>query len=262
MTKVALIGDTFGRPGRKALFTFLPKLLEEEGVHFVIVNGENLAGGKGLTPKICHELFDSGVDVITTGNHVRDKKEIDPLLETEPRLLRPLNYPPSMPGSGHVVREARNGKQVAVVNSMGKVHIGDIESPFVSTKSIVVEMKHLTPLVVVDFHAEATSEKRAMGWYLDGVASALLGTHTHVQTADEEILPKGTAYMTDVGMTGPHQSVIGLRTDLALQRFLEGKRGAFDVAKQDVRLCGAIVELDDETGIANSIKRIRYDLTS
>jgi len=260
MTKVLLIGDIFGRPGRRAVFTILPNLMEEEKIDFVIANGENSAGGKGLTPDICLKLFDVGVDVITNGNHFRDKKEMDSMYENEPRLIRPLNYPPTLPGSGHVIRQMRNGKNIAVVNAMGKVHLADIESPFNSTKKVVEEMKGMTPLVVVDFHAEATSEKRAMGWHLDGLASAVLGTHTHVQTADEEILPNGTAYITDVGMTGPYDSVIGLRKDLGLQRFLEGVRKGFDVGKKDVRFCGAIVELNDETGKAKSIRRVRHDL--
>jgi 2',3'-cyclic-nucleotide 2'-phosphodiesterase len=261
LSRILIIGDVFGRPGRRAVFETLPRIISEEKLDFVIVNAENAAGGKGLTSDICMQLFDVGCDVITTGNHVLDKKEIAPFLEIEPRLLRPLNYPPSMPGSGSVVRTARNGRNIAVVNAMGRVHIGDeFESPFVTAKAKVEELRAQTPVVMLDFHAEATSEKRAMGWYLDGLASAVLGTHTHVQTADEEILPKGTAYMSDIGMTGPHASVIGLRTDLALERFLQGKRAGFDVAKQDVRFCGAIVDVDDESGKALTIRRFRKDL--
>ncbi len=260
MTKILLIGDIFGRPGRRAIFETLPWLILEEKLDFIIANGENVAGGKGLTPEICHQLFDAGVDVITTGNHVRDQKVIDVMLESEPRLLRPLNYPPSMPGNGHVIRKTQNGKDVAVINAMGRIHIGEIESPFKPTRACVDHVRQMTPIIIVDFHAEATSEKRAMGWFLDGLVSGVLGTHTHVQTADEEILPQGTAYITDVGMTGPYDSVIGLRKDLALERFVEGKKGSFDVAKKDVRFCGAIVEVDDESGKALSIKRVRHNL--
>jgi 2',3'-cyclic-nucleotide 2'-phosphodiesterase len=264
LSRILLIGDVFGRPGRRAVFETLPKLVETEKIDFVIVNGENAAGGKGVTPEICRLFFDAGCDVITTGNHVRDKKEIDSLLESEPRLLRPYNLPPSVPGAGTVVREGRDGQAVAVMNVMGRVHMmgDDLESPFLAVRAKVEELRARTPIVVIDFHAEATSEKRALGWHLDGLATAVLGTHTHVQTADEEVLPQGTAYMTDVGMTGPHQSVIGLRTDLALERFVLGKRGAFDVGKKDVRLCGALVDADEKTGKARSIRRIRCDLTS
>jgi metallophosphoesterase (TIGR00282 family) len=262
LSRILLIGDVFGRPGRRAVLETLPTLIPEEKLDFVVVNGENAAGGKGLTPEICRGFFDAGCDVITTGNHVRAKKEIDPLLESEPRVLRPLNYPPSVPGSGSVVRQARNGRNVAVINAMGQVHMGEeIDSPFLSIRAKVDELRFQTPIVILDLHAEATSEKRAMGWYLDGRVSAVLGTHTHVQTADEEILPNGTAYLTDVGMTGPHESVIGLRTDLALERFVSGKRGAFDVGKKDVRLCGAIVDVNDESGKAVSIRRFRRDFS-
>lgn len=256
-----MIGDIFGRPGRRAVFETLPILIAEENLDFVVANGENAAGGKGLTPDICHQFFDAGCDVVTTGNHARDKKEIDILLESEPRLLRPFNYSPNIPGCGSVVRPSRNGKMIGVLNVSGSVHMGaELPSPFEKIKVKVQELRDQTPIILVDFHAEATSEKRAMGWYLDGLVSAIVGTHTHVQTADEEVLPQGTAYMTDLGMTGPYDSVIGLRTDLAMQRFVEKKRGGFDVGKKDIRFCGAIVDVDDETGKATSIRRIRRDL--
>ncbi|MFH1262831.1 MAG: TIGR00282 family metallophosphoesterase [Pseudomonadota bacterium] len=261
MSRILLIGDVFGRPGRRAVFETLPGLIREEKLDFVIVNGENAAGGKGLTGEICGQFFDSGCDVITTGNHARDKKEIDPFFESEPRLLRPSNYPASVPGTGAFVGTGRNGKTIAVLNLMGIVHMAErIDSPFQTVKERMEELRARTPVVIVDFHAEATSEKRAMGWFLDGTISALLGTHTHVPTADEQILPAGTAYITDVGMTGPYESVIGLRTDLALERFVQGKRGAFDVGKKDVRFCGVIVDVDDETGKARSVTRFRRDL--
>ncbi|HLG20019.1 MAG TPA: TIGR00282 family metallophosphoesterase [Bdellovibrionota bacterium] len=259
--KILFIGDVFGKPGRRVIEAHLPRLIDEEKLDFVIANGENMAGGKGLTPATCRELFDVGVDVITTGNHVRDQKEIDAMLESDPRLLRPLNYPPTMPGTGHGVRPSRGGASVGVVNAIGRVHMGEIPSPFLPTMERVKTLKEQTPVVVVDIHAEATSEKRAMAWYLDGIASAVVGTHTHVQTADEEILPKGTAYITDVGMTGPYESVIGLRTDLALERFVQQKKGKFEVGKGDVRLCGAIIEIDVATGRALTIRRLRINHT-
>ena len=257
MSRILLVGDTFGRPGREAIYNLLPGLISEKALDFVIVNAENVAGGKGLTPEICHELFAVGVDVITTGNHLMDKKEILPMLETDPRILRPINFSSSIPGSGSVVRKARNGRDVAVVNAMGTVHFRETNSPFEVTKNRIVELKAITPVVFLDFHAEATSEKRAMGWYLDGIASAVFGTHTHVQTADEEILPQGTGFLTDVGMTGPYHSVIGLRVDLALDRFLRNDRSKFEVGKGNAKLCGAIADIDDETGKTRAIDRIQ-----
>ncbi len=258
---ILLIGDVFGKPGRRAIMESLPALIKNEALDFVIANGENLAGGKGMTPDKCEELFAAGVDIITSGNHVRDQKEIDPALDSDSRLLRPLNYPPhSMPGRGWIVRAAKNGVEVGVINAIGRVHMGEIPSPFEITLGAVTECRKTTSIIIVDFHAEATSEKRALGWYLNGKVSAVLGTHTHVQTADEEILSEGTAYISDVGMTGPYDSVIGLRKDLALERFVLGIKGKFDVGKNDVRFCGAIVDVDSKTGRARSIRRVRQDL--
>jgi 2',3'-cyclic-nucleotide 2'-phosphodiesterase len=257
---ILLIGDVFGKPGRRAVRELLPGLRGEHALDFVIANGENAAGGKGMTEGTCRELFDAGVDVITSGNHVRSKSEIDDYLRVEERVVRPLNWPEPIPGKGFVVRPSRVGVPVAVVNSMGRVHINMGDSPFEITKRTVEEMKGRTPVVVVDFHAEATSEARMMGWYLDGLATAVLGTHTHVQTADEEVLPQGTAYITDVGMTGPHHSVIGLSIELAERRFFHGDRNGFEVAKKDVRLCGAIVDADEASGRARSIRRIQIKL--
>jgi metallophosphoesterase (TIGR00282 family) len=258
--KILLVGDVFGKAGRRALFELLPGLIRSESIDFVIVNGENAAGGKGLTPEICHQFWDAGADVVTTGNHARDKKEIDPLLDESPRLLRPINYPFSVPGRGNTVLKSRSGYDVAVLNLSGRVHMGEIESPFVSIMKSVSEMKQRTPIVILDFHAEATSEKRAMGWYLNGHVSAVIGTHTHVQTADEEVLSGGTAYITDAGMTGSHDSVIGLKTELGLDRFLRGDKSKFEAGKKDVRLCGALVDVDETTGKARSISRVRIDL--
>lgn len=260
--KILLLGDVFGKPGRRAVFEHLPGIIDKEYLDFVILNGENAAGGKGITPEICQQFFDAGVDVITTGNHVRDKKEIDSFLMTESRIIRPFNYPDSMPGRGTTARTGRTGKSVGVINAIGRVHMGEIPSAFPPMYGIVEKLKEEASVIVLDFHAEATSEKRAMGWHLDGKVSAVLGTHTHVQTADEEILPNGTAYMTDVGMTGPHESVIGLRTDLALMRFVRQQKGPFDVAKGDVKICGAIVEVDESTGRAQGIRRLRMNIPS
>lgn len=262
MSRILLLGDTFGKPGRQAIFERLPSLIETHQLDFVIVNAENIAGGKGLTPEICLELFDVGVDVITTGNHVLDKKEIIPMLESEPRVLRPINFFTKIPGSASVVKTSRSGQSIAVMNAMGKVHFRDVHSPFEMTKAEVIRLREMTPIVIVDFHAEATSEKRAMGWYLDGLVSAVLGTHSHVQTADEEILPKGTAYITDVGMTGPYESVIGMQIDLAIERLLTEKRNRFEVAKGNVKLCGAIVDIDNTTGKAKSIQRLQENYLS
>ncbi len=240
--------------------TLLPSLIQEEQLDFVVANGENAAGGKGITPDTFAELIEAGVDVVTTGNHTRDKTEIDPILETDSRILRPLNFSSPQPGRGSVICQGRQGTPVGVINSMGVVHMRGVDLPYEATKAAVADLAKETPFVVVDFHAEATSEKRAMGWYLDGLASAVMGTHTHVQTADEEVLPQGTAFISDLGMTGPHHSVIGLRTDLAFARLMENRKDSFIVAKGDVRLCGAVVELDERTGKARSIRRIRKDL--
>ncbi len=258
---ILFIGDIFGKPGRRALFELLPGLIRSESVDFVVVNGENAAGGKGLTPEIFHQILDAGADVVTTGNHIRDKQEINSLLDESSRLLRPLNFPPGAPGRGHTIVKSRAGIDVAVINASGRVYMGEIvDSPFAPVMNCVEEVRKTTPVVLVDFHAEATSEKRAMGWHLNGHVSAVVGTHTHVQTADEEVLSGGTAYITDLGMTGPHDSVIGLRTDLAMDRFLKGDRSKFDVGKRDVRLCGVIVDVDETTGKAREIRRIRIDL--
>lgn len=258
--KILLIGDVFGKPGRRVIRETLPSLIQDESIDFVIANGENMAGGKGMTESTCQELYDSGVDIITSGNHTRDKKEIDPFLESDERLLRPINWTPPFPGRGQVVARTKQGRSVGVVNSMGKVHIKGVECPFAMTKKAVEEVRNETPIVIVDFHAEATSEARMMGWHLNGLASAVLGTHTHVPTADEEVLSKGTAYITDVGMTGPYESVIGLSIELAEGRFFRGDRKKFGVGKNDIRLCAALVDVDDRSGKARSIKRVRRDL--
>lgn len=262
MMKILLIGDVMGRPGRRAVRTLLPALIEKMNVDFVVANGENLAGGAGVTAATMAEMFSSGVDVLTSGNHVWDQKEALSLIEREPRLLRPVNYPADQPGKGHFAARARNGARVAVVCAVGRVFMGHAECPFRALPPLVEELRRDTPLIVVDFHGEATAEKRAMGWHLDGRVTSVTGTHTHVPTADEEILPKGTAYLTDLGMTGPYDSVIGIRKEDSLGRFLTGLPVSYHTAKGDVRFCAALVEADESTGKALSISRLCQKLES
>jgi hypothetical protein len=260
--KVLVVGDTVGRPGRRACKEVIPVLRKEEGLDFIVVNGENLAGGSGITEPTAKELLiDAGVDVITSGDHTFKSKNTDTFFHREPRILRPANYPAGSPGFPSGVFQTASGVKVGVVNVIGRVFLlekGDC--PFQRAKEEVEKLREQTPIIIVDFHAEATSEKVALGWYLDGEVSVIFGTHTHIQTADETILPKGTAYLTDVGMTGPYKSVIGREIEPILKRFLTGKPMHFDVAKEDVRLLGAIVEIDRETGRALSIKRITRKL--
>lgn len=257
--KVLMIGDIFGSPGRQAITELVPKLRDQKNISFVIGNAENAAGGKGLTPETAYELLDAGVDVITLGNHFRDQPSIDHELENNPRILRPLNYSSEIPGKGQtIIQSGRHG--VGVLNLMGMVHMPEIESPFLGLEDRVKMLRQETPLIFVDFHAEATSEKRAMGFFLDGKVSVMAGTHTHVQTADEQILPQGTAYISDLGMTGPHDSVIGLDKEVALYRFAKFERKNFEVATGDIRLCGMVIEVDTSTGKAISVERINEKL--
>ncbi len=233
----------------------MPLLRKELSLDFVVVNGENAAGGSGITPEILDRLFESGVDVVTTGDHVFRRGELIPRLETDSRVLRPLNLPENAPGSGYAFASA-NGLEIAVVNLVGRTFMQAARCPFLCIDRVLDDIGRHTNAIIVDMHAEATSEKVAMGWYLDGRVSAVLGTHTHVATADARILPGGTAYMTDLGMTGPHESVIGRRIDRVLSRFVTGMPTPFDVAKGDVRLNGAVVEIDPNSGKALSIERL------
>jgi metallophosphoesterase (TIGR00282 family) len=246
-----MIGDVVGRPGRRAVQRFLPGLIHDYNLGLVIANGENTAGGLGITPDTAKELCESGVDVITTGNHVWAKKEIIPHLDGELPILRPLNYPPGAPGRGFLEM-----KGVLVVNLIGRVFIGQYDCPFRTIDCLLSESQTESKIVIVDFHAEATSEKVAMGRYLDGRVSAVLGTHTHVATADSYILPKGTAYVTDVGMVGPVDSVIGVDTQSAIQNFLTGMPHRFFVSEGAVKFDAILIEVDETTGRATSIKRI------
>jgi hypothetical protein len=260
--RVLFVGDIMGGPGRRALEAHLEGLVDRERIDFVVANAENIAGGFGLTAKVLEELDGLPVDVWTSGNHVWDKKEGVPLLDAHPSLLRPANYPDGNPGRGWCVEETAGGVPVAVINLQGQALMAPIDNPFRAADRVLEEIRQRhdgVRVVVVDIHAEATSEKQAMGWYLDGRVTAVLGTHTHVPTADERILPQGTAFQTDVGMTGPYESVIGMRPDKVIERFLLGTPRPFEPAKRDVQLRGAIVDADETTGRALAIRRLRVD---
>lgn len=259
---ILCIGDIFGEPGRKAVAQLLPGLVERHGLDFVLANADNAAGGKGVTDKIAEELFKSPIDVITAGNHVWEQTSIFPHLETHP-ILRPYNVLEQQPGKGFCVVPSKKGFDVAVIHLQGRVfmdHKGGrkMTSPFRAVEELLKKAQYQTKIVLVDVHAEATAEKKALGWFLDGQVSAVVGTHTHIQTADEEIFPRGTAYITDLGMTGPHHSVIGLDVETALKRFLsDGEYKKFKVAEEGVRLEGLLLDVDEDTGRAKSVKRVR-----
>ncbi len=255
--KVLFIGDIFGEPGRRALSRAVPRLVAQRQIDIVIGNGENAAGGFGITPELAEELFDLGLAVITTGNHAWDKKEILDYFPREPRLLRPANYPDGVPGHGSVVVESAGGEKLGVLQLMGRAYMPTLDCPFQVAKKELAALKKRTVAVIVDMHAEATSEKMAMGHYLDGEVVAVVGTHTHVQTADDQIFPKGTAYMTDIGMTGPLHSVIGVKKELAIEKFLTGMPRRFEVASGPSVFCAVLLELDARLGKALSIERIR-----
>jgi len=248
---ILAIGDIIGRPGRQAMNKLLPDLRQQFGLEMVIANAENTAGGLGLTSTTAKELLNAGVDVLTSGNHIWAQKEIIPYLDGEMPILRPLNYPPGVPGRGYIV----NG-QVMVVNLMGRVFMGDIDCPFRAMDKLLAELKHKPPIIIVDFHAEATSEKMAMGRYLDGRVSAVLGTHTHVGTIDAQLLPQGTAYVTDIGMTGPVDSIIGDDTEAVICRFLTAMPHRLSVGKGKTMFNAVMVRVDEDSGKAISIERI------
>ena len=256
MIRILFIGDIVGRPGRELVRRGLQAIVERHEIDLVIANAENAAAGFGITREIGDQLLEWGVDVMTSGNHIWDKKGALDYIGAEPRLLRPANYPAGAPGNGSYLARTRDGRPVGVVNVMGRVFMLNIDDPFTSVLREIEALKQRTRIVLIDFHAEATSEKIAMGWHLDGKVTAVVGTHTHVQTADERILPKGTAYLTDVGMTGPHDSIIGVEIEAALGRFLTALPAKFETATGNPRLNAVIVEADDATGRATKIERL------
>jgi metallophosphoesterase (TIGR00282 family) len=265
--KLLFIGDIVGQPGRRAVKDLVPKLREQHALDFVIANGENSAGGSGITPKTAEEIFSAGVDVITTGDHLWDQKEVMELLEREERFLRPLNYPANTPGKGKGVYPVQipNSKfqgpiLVGVMNLQGRTFMAALENPFSTGLDAVKKLREQTKIIFVDFHAEATSEKIAFARMVDGQVSAVVGTHTHVQTADEQIFPGGTAYLTDAGFTGPHESVLGREIVPVIERFITNMPQRFEVAKERVILHGAIIEIDEASGKAVRIQRVSESL--
>lgn len=255
--RILFIGDIVGKPGREIIRKTLPGFREKEKIDCVIANGENGAGGSGLTPRIAEELLDSGVDVLTSGDHIWKRKEIYDFLDLTDRLIRPANYPKGVPGKGSTVVEIKGAGKVGVINLIGRVFMEAVDCPFDSVRREMEKIRKETPVIVVDMHAEATSEKVAMGWYLDSAVSAVVGTHTHIQTADEKILRGGTAYITDCGMTGPYDSVIGRKKEQILTRFLTQLPTRFEMATDGVEMHGVIVDVDEKTGKALSIRRVQ-----
>jgi len=251
--KLLFIGDIVGKPGRMAVGKYLKQCKEEFDI--IIANGENIAGGTGMTKKVCEEVFSYGIHVLTSGNHVWDKKEIFDFIDDEKRILRPINYPEGIPGMGYNIYEI-NGHIVGVINALGRVFMLPLNCPFITIKEQVEKIKKHTNIIIVDFHAEATSEKMAMGYYLDGKVSAVIGTHTHIQTADERILSGKTAYITDVGMTGAFDSVLGVKKDEVIKKFLTQLPLRFNVAKGEMMINAVILEIDEKSGAAQSIVRV------
>ncbi len=257
--RILFVGDIFGQPGKHAASRFIPQYIRDWDIDFCVVNGENAAGGFGLTENIASKIFSYGADVITSGNHIFDRQEIHAVLENSTTILRPANYPRGVPGRGYTVARSRNGMKVGVVNLQGRIYMQPIDSPFAVADEILERLQGETRIILVDFHAEATSEKMALGYYLDGRVTAVLGTHTHVQTADERILPKGTAFISDVGMTGPHDSIIGVRVEQSLQRIVKQMPTRFSPAESGIKFSAVMVELNDSTGKALSIERVFED---
>jgi 2',3'-cyclic-nucleotide 2'-phosphodiesterase len=259
--KVLFLGDVVGKPGVAAVRALVPKLIARHSLDLVVANAENSEGGAGLSGDSCEALLSAEVDLLTSGNHIWTKKQIIPWLEKNPdKLLRPANYPKGNPGKGHTIVQTPGGKKLGVVNLEGRVFMRNLDDPFTIGMALVEELRKTTPCILVDMHCETTSEKNAMGNWLDGKASAVIGSHTHVQTADERILPGGTAFLTDAGMCGPLDSVIGVRKDLSIERFVTQRPTGFEVAKNLVYLQGAIVDIDESTGRAKTIERVREHL--
>jgi len=258
--RILFIGDIVGKPGRRAVKQTLAELRRREQLDFVIANAENAANGSGITAEIFRELIDSGVDCLTAGDHIYRRKEIIPTLESKLEIVKPANFPPTAPGRTWTVLAAGDGLAVGVLCLLGRVYMRPVDCPFAAADRVLAEMPAEVRIRVVDFHAEATSDKQLMGRYLDGRVSAVLGTHTHVATADEQILPGGTAFQCDVGMTGPHNSIIGRRIDRVMSTTLTFRPTEFDVAAGDVRMCGAVVDVDPQTGRSTAIRRIKVSL--
>jgi metallophosphoesterase (TIGR00282 family) len=256
--RVLFIGDIVGSPGRKIVDDRLQDILKHMQIDLAVANGENAAAGFGITPRIADDLLATGIAVLTGGNHIWDRKEIKDYFAHEPRLLRPANFPHGAPGSGLFVGRTAEGTGFAVLNLQGRTFMTPLECPFRTAERELAQIPAEVKVILVDFHAEATSEKQAMGWFLDGKVSAVLGTHTHVPSADERVLPEGTAYITDVGMTGPHNSVIGMDKEAILRKFLDGMPARFSVAEGDVRMNTVLMELDPQTGRAISIERRKF----
>ncbi|MFZ5597503.1 MAG: TIGR00282 family metallophosphoesterase [Bacillota bacterium] len=255
--RLLMIGDIVGRPGRRAVKDNLPELVSRYGIDIVIANGENAAGGNGITRDLARELFSYGVDVITMGNHVWNQKEIMSYIDKEDRIIRPANYPPGTPGSGSGVFRAGNGVEIGVINISGRVFMQELDCPFRKGDEMVKLLKERVGIIFIDFHAEASSEKVAMGWYMDGRVAAVCGTHTHVQTADERVLPGGTAYISDVGMTGPADSVIGVKKELVIEKFITQMPRRFEVADGLYQFNAVLVEVDENSTRALGIQRIQ-----
>ncbi|WP_199663276.1 TIGR00282 family metallophosphoesterase [Mitsuokella sp. AF33-22] len=253
--RIMLVGDVIGRPGRRTFQNYTPKLREEKNIDVVIVNGENSAGGKGFTRKALDELYRAGADIVTSGNHVWDKKDVLSFIDDEPFLIRPANYPEGTPGKGWCSYPFK-AKNIGVMNLSGRAFMPPLDCPFQKVEELLREMKQECDIIFLDFHAETTSEKMAMGFYLDGRVNGVVGTHTHVQTADERLLPKGTAYITDLGMVGPRDSVLGVKTDIILRKFTTAMPVRFDLAEGPCIYCAVIVEIDDATNRTKSIERI------
>lgn len=257
---ILVIGDIYGKPGRKIVKKMLSHMQSENDIMFTIANAENAAGGKGLTREVLRELLGAGIDVLTMGNHVWDNKEIFQFIDDEFRLIRPINYPGDCPGQGYHIYQAGFNKKIAVLNASGRVFLPALDCPFQKINEIVNELKDSVDYIIVDFHAEATSEKVAMGRFLDGRVTAVLGTHTHIQTADERILPGGTGYITDLGMTGPYDSILGVDKDIIIQKFLTGRPARFEVATGPGQIEGVILDVDDDGSKVRSIRRFHQYL--
>lgn len=254
--RILFIGDVVGRPGRRAVKELLPFLSDQYNPHLIIANGENAAGGNGITRKTADELFLSGIDILTMGNHVWDQKEVYDFIDGEERIVRPANYPPDSPGRGYVITGTEDDTKIGVINLSGRIFMPPLDCPFRLLDQLIPVINKETKNIIVDFHAEATSEKMALAWYVDGRVSAVLGTHTHIQTSDERVLPGGTGYITDVGMTGPRDSVLGVRIDFVISKFLSLRPVSFDVAKGALQLNAVYLEIDENNGLTKGIKRI------